>query len=168
MNMEDQQQSVAAPSRSARREDAIGPHRDPGLVPAVIGFILAGVGILALGLWLGLRERTPATPQLTLVAPTASEAVDGPVYLLFDVDRSRMRIGPGGWGIGQLHVHAWVNGREIMPAAADIELVGNPSRYRWTLGVLPPGEHTVRVGWSDVRHREVEAGSSEVVHFTVR
>jgi hypothetical protein len=55
-----------------------------------------------------------------------------------------------------------------MPAAADIELVGNPSRYRWTLGVLPPGEHTVRVGWSDVRHREVEAGSSEVVHFTVR
>lgn len=138
-----------------------------GTLPAIIGFAIAGAGILALGLWLGTRERAPVVPQLTLVAPVEGDAVGRPVELVFDVTPARMRVGPGGWGVGALHIHAWIDEREIMPAAADIEYIGSPARYRWTIEGVEPGERTARVGWSDSRHRAVVEGMSERVRFTV-
>jgi hypothetical protein len=157
------------PRITATRGDRLEPPPSrASLLPALIGFLLAGAGILALGLWLGSREAAPRVPQLTLAEPTAAATVDRPLVLVFDVDRRRMRLGPGGWGVGQLHIHAWIDDREIMPAAADIEFIGSPARYRWTISGALPGERTARVGWSDLQHRPVQEGVSETVRFTVR
>jgi hypothetical protein len=148
--------------------DFAAPAGPSGTLPAIIGLALAGIGILALGLWLGTRERVPAVPALTLVTPAAGEAVDRPLVLVFDVSPTRLRIGPGGWGVGTLHIHAWIDEREFMPAAADIEYIGSPARYRWVIDGVEPGERTARVGWSDAQHRPVAAGMSDTVRFTVR
>jgi hypothetical protein len=165
--MDDQTHSGTLPATGAT-ELTPPPPGSGGTLPAIIGLALAGIGILVLGLWLGTRERAPAIPQLTLVTPAAGEALDRPLELVFDVSPSRLRIGPGGWGVGTLHIHAWIDELEIMPAAADIEYIGSPARYRWVIQGIEPGERTARVGWSDSRHRAVADGTSETVRFTVR
>jgi hypothetical protein len=139
-----------------------------GTTAAAVGIALGGIAILVLGFWLGTRERTPAIPQLTLIEPRPGAVVERPVELIFDVHRSRMRVGPGGWGVGAIHIHAWVDGVEIMPAAADIEYIGAPARYRWRLPRVEPGERSIRIGWSDIQHRELGDGGSGTVEVIVR
>jgi hypothetical protein len=145
-----------------------GGDGDAGRIAAIVGFALGGVLILALGFWLGTRPRTPAIPQLTLVEPSPGEVVDQPLVVIFDVAGARIRIGPGGWGYGTLHLHVWVDELEIMPGPDDIEYVGPPARYRWTLSPVAPGERALRIGWSDIRHRPIEEGASAAARITIR
>jgi hypothetical protein len=160
----------AGPVQRSRYEAPLEPppRHHTGNTIAVIAFALGGVLILALGLWLGSRTPAPAIPQLTLVEPSAGAVLSQPVELIFDVHNARIRIGPGGWGYGTMHVHAYVGSLEIMPGPDDIEFIASPSRYRWTLPALAPGEHEVRIGWSDLYHLPVEEGGSERVRVTVR
>jgi hypothetical protein len=134
---------------------------------AVIGLALGGLFILALGFWLGSRPRTPAIPALTIVEPAAGAVIDRPIELVFDVDHGRLRVGPGGWGVGTIHVHAWIDGRELMPAAADIEPIGE-ARYRWTIAHAEPGERALHIGWSDLYHQPIAEGMSATVRVTIR
>jgi hypothetical protein len=147
------------------------PYAQPGGLgqrAAVIAFMLGGVLILALGFWLGTRPRPPAAPQLTLVEPAPGALVDQPVQLVFDVDRARIRIGPGGWGYGTMHLHVMIDDFEVMPGPDDIEYVGSPSRYRWTLPATRPGERTLRLIWSDLQHQPVAEGASDAVRVRIR
>jgi hypothetical protein len=144
------------------------PQQPLGKAAAIAFLMISGVFILALGLWLGTRPQRPTVPQLTLVEPRDGAAVDTPVELIFDVDRARIRIGPGGWGYGTMHLHVLVDGLEVMPGPDDIEYVGSPSRWRWTLPPVAPGERSLHLFWSDLRHRPVEDGAAETIRVHVR
>ena len=69
-----------------------------------------------------------------------------------------------GWGTGRLHLHAWVDGVEHMPAAADIRaLDGNT--YVWTLSNIQPSMTRLRLylAWSDAAHRPLPASATDTI-----
>lgn len=141
----------------------------PNILPVVITFLIGGALILTLGFWAGSRERGPAkeiVPQLTLIEPTDGAVVGQPLELLFEAP-ARLGMGPGGWGTRRLHLHALVDGVEIMPAATDIQAVGE-NRYRWVLSNISPGRHEIRLQWAGLDHRPISEGASETVVIEVR
>ena len=131
------------------------------------GMVLAAM-VLLLTAALG-REDTAliaAPPPLELIAPAPSDSIEGALELVFRTD-ARLQPQPGGWGVDGLHVHAEINGREIMPAASDISMRPDGA-YTWTIGRAPAGEATVRLRWSDLDHRPLEEGATPVVRVHVR
>ncbi len=145
----------------------------PTVLPAVIGIVVIGVAVLVLGFWVDARRNaegvggeTAPLPQITLVEPAPGAVVASPIPVIFEVP-VRLRWVAGGWQAGRLHIHAGVNGRELMPGSRDIEPLGQ-NRYRWTLPALPAGEHTLRLFWSGPDHRPIEAGASESITVQAR
>ncbi len=103
---------------------------------------------------------------LVLVSPVDGDAVSGPVELVFTASGADLAPNPTGWGAEGFHVHAELDGVERMPAMADIRRTDD--RYAWMLADPPAGEITVRLLWSDSRHRPVPDGASEAVTVTIQ
>ncbi len=103
---------------------------------------------------------------LVLISPVDGAAVAGPVELVFTASGADLAPNPTGWGAEGFHVHAELDGVERMPAMADIRRMGD--RYAWTLADPPTGAITVRLLWSDSRHRPVPDGASEAVTVTIQ
>ncbi|CAN5358624.1 hypothetical protein BH23GEM4_BH23GEM4_00340 [soil metagenome] len=102
-----------------------------------------------------------APPVITLLAPAAGAVVADPVPLEFRVDAD-LRPTSGGWGAGGLHLHAEVDGREVMPGGdAIVRLEGGS--YRWTLPIGAPGEHNLRLRWAGAGHRPLATGEIRAV-----
>jgi hypothetical protein len=107
-----------------------------------------------------------APPQLELISPASGDTSGAPVTLHF---ASSLPLGmqPGGWGAAGFHLHAEIDGQEIMPRPDDIRREGD-GVYLWELASLPAGEHSVRIVWSDASHAPVVGGATEPVSVTVR
>lgn len=126
--------------------------------------VLAALGFLLFGSGEDGGGASGAAPALALVSPAAGEVVAQPVAVVFRAPGD-LRPGPMGWTDGERHLHLAVDGTELMAGPGDVVRLPD-GRYRWTLPSLPAGERTLRLSWSDARHRPLEAGASEPV--TVR
>jgi hypothetical protein len=162
--------------------DSAGPSGSPGGRPAppqppissrgmLIGTLLLGLLLLGFALWADSAGKQAGAaarrvPQIELLEPTDGQVVQGAVALVFHTP-SELRRSPDGWESDGLHIHASVDGIELMPGADDIRPLGN-NRYRWQLRPLPPGERALRLFWSDRLHREIEAGASPAVRVQAR
>jgi hypothetical protein len=135
---------------------------------------VAGGVMLLVAVWLllsgggmiGGAEAGAPPPALTLIAPVSGASVSGPLVLRFRADNTRLLSSPSGWGANGFHLHASINGVEVMPAPADI--LPSDGEYSWTLENPPVGEVTVQLLWSDGQHRAVGAGASQAASVTVR
>ena len=140
----------------------------PSLVPIVLGFLLAGVALLALGFWAASRRAAPISeshPSVVLRLPARDTVLDGPITLEFSTSR-KLTLLPTGWGTGRYHLHALAGSRELMPGPGDIVSV-RANIYRWT---LPPISQTVEVRliWALPNHSRVAGGSSHAVRISPR
>jgi hypothetical protein len=140
--------------------------RRPSLVPAVIGFAIAGVLILTLGFWTASRRiSTRETPLITVLQPAQDTVISGDLTLRF-ASTIELAIQPAGWGSGRFHIHALVNGAERMPAPVDIQVVGD-REYVWTLSALPASAE-VQLVWALPDHRRTASGASGAILVRTR
>jgi len=137
------------------------------VLPAVIGIAVTCVFLLVVGYVAQRRMvQQDAVPQLTITTPLANAAVDSPLAVRFTTAQP-IALSPSGWGYGALHVHAWVNDVQYMPAAADIRPVGERT-YELTLPAVPRRESLrVRLGWANAAHAGLSQGSSQDVPLVV-
>jgi hypothetical protein len=136
-----------------------------------LGVALIALALVAMGLWADRQGRSIAAaerhpPAIELLAPAEGAVLRGVVELRF-ASPADLRRGPGGWVSGPFHLHAAVDGQEIMPGAADLARTGE-GEYRWTLGTLPAGMREIRLFWSDRYHREVEGSGTAPVRVEIR
>lgn len=127
--------------------------------PAIIGFLVAGALVLAIGFFVDSRDAAApadAVPQLRTLAPGSGDTVSNPVLLEF-ATAAPLRLSAAGWTAGDLHLHVMVDDDEIMPAAADIE--ARDSTYTWQLPTLRPGERRLFLTWAGRRHGNVDTGT---------
>lgn len=149
--MSEQHPQAAAPEHSTSR-----------LVPVIGAF---GVIMIAAGVLIGaVRALGPASvtaeaPSLVVIAPAAGDTVATPIELRF-IAGDDLALGSMGWASGALHLHAWVDGREVMPTAADIRALEDGT-FVWTLP-LAPGNRIVQLRWAGMDHSDIEAGSRAV------
>ncbi len=147
---------------SARGDTTARPGQRP-LGPTII--------LLAIGLWTGNHEQGPAPAptapaQITIVDPTDSAQVSAPLEITFTTT-APLRLTPMGWQAGQLHLHAVIDGAEIMPGALDIRALGD-ARFRWRLKDVAAGTHDVRLVWARPDHRAIPEGASGDVTVEVK
>jgi hypothetical protein len=107
-----------------------------------------------------------AVPQITLLSPASGAELDQPVLVEFDAGTVLARRA-GGWAAGDLHLHLYAGNTELMPGPGDLQPVSG-TRYVWQVPRLPPGERTLRVGWSGLDHRSMAEGASETVTVRLR
>jgi len=135
--------------------------------PAVIGFLVAGAVLLGASFLASTRSDAPpdALPDLEILTPTSGDTVANPISIVFRTP-APLALDPAmGWSAGELHPHAMVNGREIMPAAADIAPAD--TTFVWRLPRLEPGTHRVHLTWAG-RHHGNLSGASNTLTVHVR
>lgn len=137
--------------------------------PLIIGFLLGGGLLLALGLCADRLRRAPddtGLPALTLIAPAVGDTVDaGPVGVRFQSGEP-LRLGSMGWVAGDLHPHILLDGREFMAAAADIREMADG--YEWRLPAVAPGAHTLLLAWAASHHGTVGDTAGRTIRFHSR
>ena len=141
--------------------------RTSRLVPFAggLGILMVAVGVV-IGAVQTLRPVAGAdAPALMLLSPSTGDTVASPVRLRFTAG-DRLRLGPMGWASDDLHLHVYVDGREIMPAAADIA-AADDGTFGWHLP-LEPGVRRVRLQWAGMDHGAVTAGRSREITVLVR
>jgi len=150
------------------------PATPPGVrsVPDRVLGVVGGAMIIAAVLLLlfggesdGGVPVAPGAPGLSLIAPAPGSTVENPIEMRFRTDATIQRM-PGGWGIDRLHLHAEVNGRELMPGPTDIERQQDGS-YLWRLGNVPTGDLRLRLFWSNEAHQRVTESMSDPVEVRV-
>lgn len=139
----------------------------PNALPVAIGILLTCVLLFLLGYLARKRSADQRdVPQLQIVDPHTNTVVNAPVALRF-TSTQNLALQQTGWGYGGLHLHAWLNDVQHMPAATDIIRAADGS-YAWTLPQSQPGPaQTLRLGWADSAHRPIAAGASPAIVITV-
>ena len=134
--------------------------------PVIIGITITILMLAGLA-YIANQRRNVSTspPALTIMAPTGGASVDSPLVVHFN-SAEPLLLHPTGWGARDLHLHARINGIELMPSAADIEQ--RDTGYLWTMPAVGPGPTTLRLGWADAQHRELRTGASDTVSFIIR
>ncbi|MDQ3308804.1 MAG: hypothetical protein M3497_01615 [Gemmatimonadota bacterium] len=138
----------------------------------LLGFVGGGLLLLALAVAINSLVRgnsseaqlSPAQP-LVLAEPRNGATVSNPVELLFTTGAALTQT-PMGWGAESLHLHAAVNGQDVMPAGPEITSLGS-ERYRWMLRLPGPGNYTLRLFWSGPDHAPLAEGASEAIRIRV-
>ena len=144
----------------------------PLVMDRVYGMVAAALAVLALFfLFRGGpadtgADRPAAAPAITLVEPRDGAEVALPLAVVFDAG-TRLTAGPMGWNAAGRHVHLRAGGTELMAPTGDVQPLGG-TRYRWTVPVLPRGEQTLQLTWSDEQHRPLAEGASRAVRVRVR
>jgi hypothetical protein len=140
----------------------------PNFVPVVIGMALTCLLLAALGYLANRRAkvRYEPPPALSVITPTTGMAVDSPLLLRFTTGH-HLDLRASGWGHDNYHLHAVVNGVEIMPAAADI-VAADSLEYDWTLAGIPKGAAAIHLAWADHAHRPLRQGASDTVRVILR
>jgi hypothetical protein len=144
---------------------------DSRLVPLVggLGIIMIAAGIvIATAQALRPAPATPAAgdvPAIVVLAPESGDSVDAPIAVRFRAG-DRLALGPMGWTSDDLHLHAYLDSTEVMPAAADIERQSDGS-FVWRIPAVA-GARTLALTWAGMQHGAMRAGASEVVSVVVR
>lgn len=140
----------------------------PSRTPAIIGFLIAGAAILGASFLVSTLDRDrdgDNVPPISIVAPASGDSIADPPAILFATP-APLELHPGmGWMARDLHLHAMVDGREYMPAAADI--AARDSLWTWTLPPLGPGTHTLYLTWAGRHHGNLR-GVTDTVTVHVR
>lgn len=147
------------------------PEAAPDRVLGALGGVMILLAVFfAVRSLLGLGARDaglPADiPPLTIVQPAEGAAVRDPVQIRFKTPARLFPTGSG-WGTEALHLHAVVNGREVMPGGGDVAAEG-ADRYRWTLRLGTPGAYTLRLHWAGPDHAPLARGGSAPVRIRLR
>ncbi len=164
----------ARPDAGAADRDAGARRQSPSgqrpLAPTIILLLVVGGILLGIGLWTGGNDHAAAPPApaaaLTIIEPADSATVAAPLEVTFSTT-APLRLTPMGWQAEHLHLHAIVDGTEIMPGALDIRALGD-DRYRWRLKSVVAGSHDIRLVWARPDHRSIPEGASADVSFTVK
>ncbi|MQA90770.1 MAG: hypothetical protein GEU90_11105 [Gemmatimonas sp.] len=156
--------------RSGEAEDR-GTATGRTIPDRVLGAI--GIGMFLAAVWLLLFGGPPdglsndgAPPQLQLLAPSRGDTVPAPIGLQFS-SPVPLTNQPGGWGAKGFHLHAEIDGREWMPGPSDIRRQADGS-YAWAVAKLSPGDHSLRIVWSDADHMPVTGGGTKQAPIVVR
>lgn len=114
--------------------------------------IAAAIGLLLFG---GARSDGAVAdlPALRLVSPVDGDVVQAPLTLTF-LSEVPLAPGPSGWGTSGYHLHAMIDGVELMPGPSDV-IRGTDGQYRWTIPMAVTGEKSIRLFWSDANHLPV-------------
>ena len=104
-------------------------------------------------------------PAITLLTPQPGDSLSAPIIAHFRAG-DRLELGPMGWASDDLHLHAYVDSVEVMPAAADIEENADGT-FTWHIPA-ESGAHTLQLSWAGMHHGSITDGASEVVHIVVR
>ena len=140
------------------------------LAPRIILLLVAGAILLAIGLWTGgnggSQAPTFAPAPLAILEPADSGSVDAPLDVTFSTE-APLHLTPAGWQADGYHLHALLDGAQIMPGALDIRALGE-GRYRWRLKDVGPGGHDIRLVWARADHHAIPEGASADVPFTVK
>jgi hypothetical protein len=107
-----------------------------------------------------------AVPTLSILSPAPGAEVAQPLEVVLDAG-APLVLGPTGWTAGGRHLHLLAGGTELMATAAELQPAGG-TRYRWRLPRLPGTETTLRLAWSDARHRTIAEGASREVPIRLR
>lgn len=127
--------------------------------------------LLALaGLTLGTASALPAAalPPLKIVFPVNGVTVRSPLSVVFETpaDLSKMTMGAQMVEMTAPHLHIDLDKRVTMPPLKQLVRLG-PHRYRFALGLVKPGRHTIRVYWADaMEHKPM--GAVQVVRVAVK
>lgn len=154
---------------SARRSRAgAATPRTPPVVLFLFGTALLLAVALAAALLHSASGRSasgaPAQiPALRVLAPAGGDTVRNPVELRFRTD-APLRAGAAGWTADGLHLHLLIDGREVMPAAADIRR--NDRDYAWRLPALAAGPQRLWLTWAGADHRNLDA-PTDTLHLHV-
>lgn len=136
-------------------------------IPVVIGITLTALvlGFVAYVANARRHAEAVAVPQLSILSPGEGAAVDSPLVVRFTSNQPLV-LNPTGWGYRTLHLHAWVNGVQLMPAAADV-VQSDSATYEWTLA-LGRGPQALSLAWADQAHRPLTAGGSDTIRVELR
>jgi hypothetical protein len=140
----------------------------PTRTPAIIGFLMAGAVILGASFFVSTLGdgSNDNVPPLTITAPAPGDTVTNPVIIVFRTPGA-LEFDPAmGWMAGDLHLHAMVGTREIMPAAADI--VATDSAYTWRLPMLDTGSYRLYLTWAGRHHGNLRGEADTVPVHIVR
>ena len=145
---------------------ATGSSRLITLVGA-FGMFMVAVGILigAVNMFGPRTDPSLGVPSLVTISPQPGDTVDAPLVVRFTAGND-LTLGGMGWASNDLHLHAYVDGTEIMPAAADIEDAGDGT-FLWTLPT-EGGSHTIQLRWADMDHGDIQVGASRTIDVFVR
>jgi methionine-rich copper-binding protein CopC len=98
-------------------------------------------------------------PWLHLITPANGAHITNPVAVVVEtpgnIDHLTMggdMAGMSGMGPG-VHLHIVVDNQAFMPPASKLTKVG-PDRYRYVVGPLAAGTHTIKVFWADNKTHE--------------
>lgn len=140
----------------------------PSVVPAVIGIAITCGFLLLLGYLAQKRTaQENLVPHLSITTPLPNAAVDSPLVVRF-TSMASIELRPTGWSYGTMHLHAWLNDVQYMPATADIRRLGDHA-YEWTFPAVQRNSSAhLRLGWADAQHRPLPAGNSAEVAITIR
>ncbi len=137
----------------------------PSRTPAIVGFLLAGALLLAIGFFVSSRtQKSSPPPELRILQPRTGDTVAHPVALSFATPAA-LRLTRAGWTADELHIHLLLDGNEVMPAAADIS--ASDTSFSWRLPPLQPGSHQVYLTWAARHHGNIESPADTAV-FVVR
>lgn len=104
-------------------------------------------------------------PPIGIVQPASGDSIEDSPALVFHTT-APLELNPDmGWMARDLHLHAMVDDREIMPAAADIAV--RDSLWTWRLPVLGPGTHRIHLTWA-ARHHGNLPGVTDTIVVHVR
>jgi hypothetical protein len=109
-----------------------------------------------------LTELPP--PPLTMLSPTVGDTVPRPLRIQF-TSAAAIESLPGGWGAAGYHLHASIDGTEVMPGPQDIR--SERASYVWTIPGVPLGEVDVGLSWSDANHRALPETATSPVTIVV-
>jgi hypothetical protein len=130
----------------------------------VLGFVVAGVLLLVIGFWTAQRQQNPpadAVPVVTLLSPASDTTVGGALTVHFKTS-APLRLGPAGWAAGRYHLHALLDGVELMPGATDIRQVEGGG-YTWAVTPVRPG--VFQLLWARPDHTRVSQSASRQIRL---
>ena len=138
------------------------------IAPVIIGLTITG--LLLVFLAYATKRRTAElkdVPQLTLLFPAANDVLNNPVIVRFTSSQP-IKLAATGWGYKRLHLHAWIDNTQYMPAATDIREISTGT-YEWTLnGVQPGNDKILYLAWADASHHPIPEGASPRLTISVR
>lgn len=138
----------------------------PTRTPAIIGFLIAGAAILGASFLASTLDRSDddGVPPIAILAPLDGDTAAEPVTIHFRTSAPLSLHRGMGWMAGDLHLHAMIGDRELMPAAADIEATSD-STWRWQLPVLGSGSHRIYLTWAGRHHGNLRGQADTVLVY---
>ncbi|HEU4884706.1 MAG TPA: hypothetical protein VFT45_20790 [Longimicrobium sp.] len=137
-----------------------------GGVLLLLGLVFLVRSLLPGGSDTGAGPARSSIPTLAILSPAPGATVVQPMVLELDAG-TELALGPTGWTAGGRHLHLFAGGTEVMATVTELQPAGG-TRYRWKLHRLHGDTATLRLAWSDERHRTIPDGASAPVPVRLR